>query len=417
MKGAEGKMKKIILPILLLVILQLSCKEDGITPPPKNNLPGWQEDIPWPSLDANPWPIHHGDAQFTGRSKYAGPQLGQVEWMIELPTTHLSNDSFLSPVIGADSTIYFVSYKDTASPGSFLYALRFDGSIKWTFPLPSPTQKNSSPPVLASDGTIYVATWGDKLYAVNPDGTMKWEVSFAASTGIRSMMNLDKEGNLYAFAHNGVLYKFSKAGDTIWSLTLDDFGSSSSAVVFSPDGNTMYITGRKLFAVSTDGVLLWNYDFGTGTDTWLSTPMVNTQGIIYLYTGLERLTPSGELIPGFEWWTDSTNLIPTIIDPTIDKKGNVVIGTDLEIFSVDYKGAFRWRKPHDMRYGISLLSDLDGMTYFLTLDNNLTKIDSLGNEIWQLQLDGQYLYSPAIFNQRMFLGTVRGTKKYFYSIK
>ena len=416
MKGAEGKMKKVILPILLLVILQLSCKEDGITPPPKNNPPGWQEDIPWPSLDANPWPIHHGDAQFTGRSKYAGPQLGQVEWMIELPTTHLSNDSFLSPVIGADSTIYFVSYKDTASPGSFLYALRFDGSIKWTFPLPSPTQKNSSPPVLASDGTIYVATWGDKLYAVNPDGTLKWEVSFAASTGIRSMMNLDKEGNLYAFAHNGVLYKFSKAGDTIWSLTLDNFGSSSSAVVFSPDGKAMYITGRKLFAVSTDGVLLWNFDPTPNSETWSTTPMTNFQGTIFLDFGFRRLTKDGDLFPIYNW-TDSISLIPDYIDQTIDKTGNVMIGTDFEIISVDYNGSLRWRKPYDLKSFFSLVCDKEGMTYFLTLDNNLTKIDSLGNQIWQLQLDGQYLYSPAIFNQRMFLGTVRGTKKYFYSIK
>ncbi|QQS36812.1 MAG: PQQ-like beta-propeller repeat protein [Ignavibacteriales bacterium] len=405
-------MKKIILPILLLLILQLSCKDNGVNPPPKNNPPGWQEDIPWPSLDANPWPIHHGDAQFTGRSKYAGPQLGQVEWMIELPTTNLTHDSFLSPVVG-DSTIYFVSYKDTASPGSFLYALRFDGSIKWTFPLPSPTQKNSSPPVLASDGTIYVATWGDKLFAVNPDGTMKWEVTFAQSTGIYSMMNLDKEGNLYAFAHNGVLYKFSKAGDTIWSLTLDDFGSSSSAVVFSPDGNTMYITGKKLFAVSTSGELKWSYQFGAGTGTWGSTPIVSSDGTIYLGFGFVSVNPDGTIR---NWPTGIVGA--DYIDPSIDKLGNLYIGLDYELISLNHKDEERWRKPYNLNVFFSIISDKDGKIYFFTEDNNLVKIDSLGNEDWRIQLDGYVYYSPAISsNGRMFFGSVRGTKKYFYSIK
>ncbi|QQS35641.1 MAG: PQQ-like beta-propeller repeat protein [Ignavibacteriales bacterium] len=409
-------MKKIILPILLLLILQLSCKDNGVTPPPKVNPPGWQEDIPWPSLDANPWPIHHGDAQFTGRSKYAGPQLGQVEWMIELPTTNLTHDSFLSPVVG-DSTIYFVSYKDTASPGSFLYALRFDGSIKWTFPLPSPTQKNSSPPVLASDGTIYVATWGDKLFAVNPDGTMKWEVTFAQSTGIYSMMNLDKEGNLYAFAHNGVLYKFSKTGETVWSLTLDDFGSSSSAVVFSPDGNTMYVTNDELYAVSLNGELKWRSNIGSVIDFLFSTPLVDVSGIIHVQSGFSKINSIGERLP-YYGIPDSLQLVPDYIDPTIDKKGNAILGASNHLISFTHLGEFRWSKSYALNAFFSLISDVNGCIYFLFDGNKIGAVDSLGNEKWQLQLDGQSLYSPAISSEgRIYLGTVRGTKKYFYSIK
>jgi len=362
-------------------------------------------------MDANPWAIHHGDAQFTGRSRFSGPQLGQIEWRVKIPTTNLTHDSFLSPIIGRDSTIYFVSYKDTASPGSFLYAMKFDGTIKWSFPIESPTAKNSSPPIISSEGTIYVADWASNLTAIKNDGTMKWKLTL--SRAITSMMNLDKEGNLYGFASDGILYCFSPSGNIKWSLTLDNFGSSSSAVVFSPDGNTMYVTGRNLYAVSRTGELKWSFD-GPGEGTQDGTPLVNTLGDIFIFSGIYLIRSDGTLKYVY---VDSSGFIPHDWDPTIDKLGNIYIGGYNGIISLNYKGELRWRKSYDLHYAFGLISDKNGIVYFLTTDNKLTSIDSLGNMKWQLLLDGKSYYSPAITEGRMYLGTVQGTAKYFYSIK
>ena len=39
----------------------------------------------------------------------------------------------------------------------------------------------SSSPAVGADGTIYVGSSDDNLYAVNPDGTQKWKFTTAGS--------------------------------------------------------------------------------------------------------------------------------------------------------------------------------------------------------------------------------------------
>ncbi|MBZ0198291.1 MAG: PQQ-binding-like beta-propeller repeat protein [Ignavibacteriaceae bacterium] len=407
-------MKKLFLIniILLLLLVFVGCKKNSPTEPQPTKPPGYQEDIPWASLDGNPWSIHHGDAQFTGRSKYAGPLLGQIEWKIEIPTTNLSHDSFLSPIVGNDSTIYFISYKDIASPGSFLYAINSDGTIKWTHPIESPSQKNSSPPIISSDGVIYIADWGSNLTAVNIDGTVKW--TKILSSPIRSMMNLDKDGNLYGFAGDGTLHCFDKDGIEKWGLSLDDFGSSSSAVVFSPDGETMYVTAKKLYAVTRTGQIKWAYD-QFGAHNWESTPLVNTQGDIFLLEGFAIVSASGVLK---KYLQADSSFIPDYIDPTVDKTGNIYIGGANRLISFDYEGELRWSKNYNVQHAQSLINDINCNIYFFSDQNQITCVDSTGYQKWQIQLDGYSYYSPAISaNNRLYFGTVRGTKKYFYSIK
>ena len=45
----------------------LSCKESPITPSESPKPPGYQEDIPWPSLADSPWPMFYGNPQNNGR--------------------------------------------------------------------------------------------------------------------------------------------------------------------------------------------------------------------------------------------------------------------------------------------------------------------------------------------------------------
>jgi outer membrane protein assembly factor BamB len=398
----------LILCLTILIIFS-GCKDSVTDPPPDEKPPGYQEDIPWPSLDKNPWPVHQGDAQFTGRSRFSGPVAGVIEWQKEIPDLY-EDDSFLSPIC-SDSVIYFVSYRDTGANSSNLNALGFDGIMKWRFPLKS--HKNTTPPVLSSDGTIYIADWDKNLYAIDLEGKLKWTISVAPAS-ITSTMNLDKEGNLYAFLNNGVLYKISSGGVILWTLQLGTFGSSASAIAFAPDGNTLYVTGQNLYAVSITGELKWVHQpYGSGT--WSSTPLVDASGNIYLGSGFVKLNSKGEVLPNLNI-PDSLST-GDYIDPTIDKNGNIYIGLSEHLVSFDHSGNFRWSRSYDMSYFFSLISDKDGYIYFLTENNNLVCIDQNGTERWQLQLDGRYYYSPAIANGRLYLGLVRGSKRYFCSIK
>ena len=70
-----------------------------------------------------------------------------------------------SPAIGPDGTIYI------GSEDNKLYAINPDGTEKWAF---NTGGNVNSSPAIGPDGTIYVGSDDDKLYAINPDGTEKW---------------------------------------------------------------------------------------------------------------------------------------------------------------------------------------------------------------------------------------------------
>jgi outer membrane protein assembly factor BamB len=52
-----------------------------------------------------------------------------------------------------------------------LYAINPDGTLKWRYGTYSYVH---SSPAIGSDGTIYVGSWDNYLYAINPNGTLKW---------------------------------------------------------------------------------------------------------------------------------------------------------------------------------------------------------------------------------------------------
>jgi len=393
------------------------CKESPTDPPPDEYPSGYQPDIPWPSMDKNPWPIHNGNAQLNNRSRFSGPTQGVVEWQIEIPVRVINDDTYRSPVCD-DSTIYIVTFFDQDSTLTHLRAIGFDGKPKWKIPLESynPDGKVTTEPVLSSDGTIYVADWAHKLLAVNSsDGTIKWTLNVAPAH-ITSQVNLDKEGNLYCFANDGVLYKVSPSGEVKWTLKLSNFGSSGSAVVFAPDGKTMYITGYELYAVSTEGELKWTYDYPYDEDTWGFIPLVDASGNIYI-KATWVIKPDGQEAPDFKFPDSMKNYyLNNFVEPTKDQKGNIYFAI-AGLASFDYKGILRWAKNIRLAQNFSLSADNNNNIYFLTDDYKLTCIDERGMEKWQLQLDGRFYYSSPIVNGRMYLCTVRGTKRYLYSIK
>jgi hypothetical protein len=59
---------KLIYFVLFLLLMLLSCKENPTTPSEEPKPPGYQEDIPWPSLADSPWPMYRGNPQYTGRA-------------------------------------------------------------------------------------------------------------------------------------------------------------------------------------------------------------------------------------------------------------------------------------------------------------------------------------------------------------
>lgn len=121
-------------------------------------------------------------------------------------------DLSTSPAIASDGTIYVGSLDNK------LYAVKPDGSKKWEF---QTSGFIFSSPAIGSDGTIYFGSSDHHVYAVNSDGSLKWkfltEESVPASPviGVDNTIYLSTEGNLSAFnpdgTKNGILFLIARS--------------------------------------------------------------------------------------------------------------------------------------------------------------------------------------------------------------
>lgn len=105
-----------------------------------------------------------------------------------------------SPAIGTDGTIYFGSDDDK------VYAVSPQGKVKWTFQ--AGDNLGISSPAIAPDGTIYIgsASREGALYALNPDGSQKWKAHLGGAV-------LSP-----ALAADGTIYVGSSYTNAFWAL-------------------------------------------------------------------------------------------------------------------------------------------------------------------------------------------------------
>jgi len=90
-----------------------------------------------------PWSMFGRNAQRTGRSPYTGPEIPALKWSAALGKVGSS------PAIGADGTIY------VGSNNNRLYAITPGGTLKWSFTTGGPVL---SSPAIGADGTILVGS-------------------------------------------------------------------------------------------------------------------------------------------------------------------------------------------------------------------------------------------------------------------
>jgi len=91
----------------------------------------------------------------TGASVYAFTSTGELRWSVDIGPA-VKNITQLSPVLGSDGTIYVLA-------AGKMVALSEVGTTLWELPLPSDVVTS---PTLAPDGTLYIATGDNTLYAV-----------------------------------------------------------------------------------------------------------------------------------------------------------------------------------------------------------------------------------------------------------
>src|SRR5205807_2234122 len=131
---------------------------------------------------------------------YAIAPSGALKWV----TGNAGGDS--SPAIGFDGTIY-------VGHGWNLSAFTSFGAQKWTF---ATTDRVLAGPALAEDGTIYFGSLNGHLYAINPDGTKRWDANAGSSIG-QSSPAIGSDGTVYVGTYGGSLFAFNGSSPLVAS--------------------------------------------------------------------------------------------------------------------------------------------------------------------------------------------------------
>jgi hypothetical protein len=328
---------------LFLLVSSISCK-DSVTDPPEEKPPGYQEDIPWPSLADSPWPMYRCDPQNTGRNKSMT--------IINNTVNSITNDSlfiYSSAAIGSSGEIYFAA-RSFADGNTYLYSFSKERNLIWKFPLSTGANNDISSPLIATDGTIYISSPIQlRFYAVNKNGTEKWHIDNIEVK--QSGINIGKDGTIYFLGlQNGniSLYAISTSGSILWTYQNNNFrGSELNSMSFSPDGNTLYIPGKRneqaVFAFDViNKTIKWEF----GSDRGIAPPVVDSYGNIYCVTDsansiyLFSLNSNGNTRWKFRLNENYSGSID--YDIALDKQGNSICIKDT-LYSINFRGGLNWK--------------------------------------------------------------------------
>jgi large repetitive protein len=355
-------------------------------------------------------PMYQMDAQHSGRSPNRGPREGRVLASFETGNFQVRDGAMPQPdiqssaAIGSDGSIYIGNHQGV------LFALR-DGSpsasahrqtpeLAWRFHPPGSSSWHATP-ALSPDGTVYLGFSGPgsrsdiegTLYALRApstgvEGEVVWSIGLGAGR-LTSSPTIGPDGTIYAISGTGWLFAVSPEGQVRWSCETGI--SLKAAPALSPDGSTVYVSSMNgmLYAVGvprspdTSAKVRWTFAFadypgrtpqvtgasppaganGIGSG---ASPTVAPDGMVYVganNSNFYALTPDGKLLWLYEaereiagiWSTAALSDDASMLYFGANKGGMYALNRA--------DGSVQWRYPITSSIYNSPALDVDGVVY------------------------------------------------------
>jgi outer membrane protein assembly factor BamB len=395
-------------------------------------LPAAQANRPRSQPAEAPWPMFRHDALHTGRSPYLGPMSPVLKWRYATGGPITS-----SPAISAGGMIYVGSHD------GYIYAINRSGGPGWRFATGAAVE---SSPAIGSDGTVYVGSNDCHLYAINPNGTLQWR--YATVGRVRSSPVIAADGTIYVAsdaiigvnpdgtpilgADDPYLYAINPDGTLKWRRDISRMPprlEAYSSPAIGPDG-TVYV------GTPTGELMAFNPDGSTKWECWMVSAHVNSSPAVaadgYLWVGCEvkgvvfGITPDGSLdifVP-LPYDSDVTS------SPAIAADGTVYFGVDAPEYGYPFIEGYlaavdpanmgpwddlKWSYVADGAVDSSPAIGADGTVYFGSLDGYIYAVTADGHLRWRYRTGGGVYSSPAIGPDcTLYVGSNDG---YLYAIQ
>lgn len=320
---------------------------------------------------------------------------GSIKWRFEVDGDYMS----FRPAIGPDDTIYFQDVD------GHLYALKPDGSVKWIFQGGYP----AGPVAVGADNTTYVAT-GSTIQAISPAGMLVWEFTDPDSQGVIAGPAVGPDGKIYAamdLLGLGAIALSPVDGHLVWSNPgnprLAEYGQIGLEIVFGPsspgaqpdqfyvtsDNTTTHVSGT-LYAFSLSGEQRWAVSLGG-----ISKPpqvSVAPNGAISL--GVAAYNPSN----GSVLWSAYSELgSGSDLPPDVGPDGTVYVSPIYQSALAalnGQNGAVLWRVTNVGFEEGPVVSPLNDVVVIGGRDNyglpgSFKAFSTSGQSLWQIDLPGE----------------------------
>jgi hypothetical protein len=253
---------------------------------------------------------------------------GHVKWRFQADAPYTKSRA----VVGSDGTVYVNDIY------SHLYALAPDGALKWIF-----NGAGSEGISLGPDDTVYVGSTGF-ITAVNPNGTLKWRFTQNPIALFLLGPAVGPDGNIYAIATQGIgIFSLTPAGQLRWTApeTYTRPIINYQEPVFGPGGKglQMYFAANNHFrAISSSGSPV----FTLSSIAREPQPVVGPDGNVY--EGRGKFSPSGATLFSFPLDGLDGPPINTMSAPETSTAGMYyMVKNGYTIFSYTLNGSENWR--------------------------------------------------------------------------
>jgi outer membrane protein assembly factor BamB len=351
---------------IFLILINVACAQD-IFSHKDNNIVSF-------SL-GNIWPMYCHDHHHTGRSPFNTNSNPAIKWSFN--TNH--HDGYGSTAIDSNGILYYNSAN--------LFAIYPNGTLKWEYPT---NGWGESTPAIGSDGTLYFGTsMGDPgyFYAVKPDGTTKWRYSMgwndcqsSATIGSDETIYCGFGNALYALYPNGTLrWKYQTTNEVYSSPAIGDDGT-----VYFGSWNTYFYA-----LYPNNGTLKWEFKTGYGIGV---SPCIGDDGMIFFVSTDEYLYALYPNNGTMKWKTN----VYAGTSPTIGPDDTIYAGWDYLHAVNSSDGSIKWEIPAGGYIeGGTPCTSKDGTIFYGTTSGDLVAVDPNGTVKWRVKI-GRCESAPAI---------------------
>jgi outer membrane protein assembly factor BamB len=313
-------------------------------------------------------------------------QSGRVRWRFQEDFDYILS----RPAVGPDGTVYSID------PTGHLYALAPDGGLKWIFNASRTGFGNVS---LGPDGTIYTGSTAT-IYALAPDGTLKWQFNQNPGAFILLGPNVGPDGNIYAVATQGMgVFSLTPQGTLRWA-TPENYDRPIvilQEIVFAPatQSRLYFHANRHLRGIGLDGTPLFTYVDGLPQDE--HQPAVAPDGS--LYTNLFSAFGPGLMMGKFD---DNGNLLWHIFDqfpnstnalsaPDVGPDGVIYNGRNLNtLYAINPDSSVRWQYTDTEPLMLPIVSPLNDLIFLGGATNGqpgfFEAVSTKGSLLWKIPL-------------------------------